>query len=245
MGQKEMSKASPAFYAKTGTRAGDYWALLHPPYTAWNLAYVAIGAALAPKMDWFLLLLTLLAFFAGTGVASHALDELKGRPLKTGFSDAELKVLGIGGLAVGFLVAVACAWLISPWVLLLAAIGSALVATYTLEWWKGRIHTSLGFALSWGAFPVLVGHWVQTETFSAAALITAGGATLLSLAQRSLSSQARFVRRRTSHGKTVFKTSEGDVHWDRDELLNTWEEPLNLLAWTVVVLALGLLAMRI
>ncbi len=37
----------PAFYAARAHGWGDWWTLLHPPYTAWHLAYVAIGASLA------------------------------------------------------------------------------------------------------------------------------------------------------------------------------------------------------
>ena len=38
---------APAYYAArtTGWRR-DAWALLHPPYTAWHLSYVVIGASL-------------------------------------------------------------------------------------------------------------------------------------------------------------------------------------------------------
>ena len=45
-----MTERGPAFYAATG-RAGEWWTLLHPPYTAWHLSYVAIGAAIAPTFD--------------------------------------------------------------------------------------------------------------------------------------------------------------------------------------------------
>jgi len=44
--------------------------LLHPPYTLWHLSYAALGAGLAPVLDWWRLGLTLLVFFAGTGVAA-------------------------------------------------------------------------------------------------------------------------------------------------------------------------------
>jgi hypothetical protein len=37
---------APAFYARRGGRAADWWTLLHPPYTAWHLSYVALGAVL-------------------------------------------------------------------------------------------------------------------------------------------------------------------------------------------------------
>jgi hypothetical protein len=61
---------------------------------------------------------------------------------------------------------------------------------------------------------------------------------LLSLAQRALSTPARFVRRRTIEAVTRF---DGDREWDRAELLGTWEKPLRLLTWTTLALALGLL----
>ena len=75
MGTKSVNDERPAFYARPGSIRGDLIALLHPPYTAWHLAYVAIGAALAPTLDWTLLAGTLAAFFLGTGVGAHALDE--------------------------------------------------------------------------------------------------------------------------------------------------------------------------
>ena len=38
----------PAFYAVSTGKGGvrDWVTVLHPPYTAWHLSYVAIGAAL-------------------------------------------------------------------------------------------------------------------------------------------------------------------------------------------------------
>jgi len=52
--------------------------LLHPPYTAWHLSYVVIGAALAPRVLVSNLIATVLAFFLAVGLAAHALDELRG-----------------------------------------------------------------------------------------------------------------------------------------------------------------------
>jgi len=40
-----------AFYALSPGGWRDYWTLLHPPYTAWHLSYVLLGAALAPAPD--------------------------------------------------------------------------------------------------------------------------------------------------------------------------------------------------
>src|SRR5204863_4153720 len=77
------SEARPAFYALRSGGWRDYVTLLHPPYTLWHLSYVAIGAALAPRMQWGLLGWTTLAFALAMGVGAHALDELRGRPLQT------------------------------------------------------------------------------------------------------------------------------------------------------------------
>src|SRR2546425_458983 len=77
MGAEDPSRAlpdepplAPAYYA---TRARgwrrDIWALLHPPYTAWHLSYVLIGAGLAGRIDVPPLLATLAAFFFVGGVS--------------------------------------------------------------------------------------------------------------------------------------------------------------------------------
>src|SRR5229473_3063543 len=42
------TRTPSAFYALSPGGWRDYWTLLHPPYTAWHLSYVLLGAALAP-----------------------------------------------------------------------------------------------------------------------------------------------------------------------------------------------------
>src|SRR4029079_8082194 len=89
----------PAFYASRRGAAGDWWTILHPPYTAWHMSYVVIGAALASRTAAATLAATLLAFFAAVAVAAHTLDELHGRPLGTRLSDRTLIVASAAGLA--------------------------------------------------------------------------------------------------------------------------------------------------
>jgi hypothetical protein len=230
----------PAYYARTGTRPGDYKALLHPPYTAWHLSYVLLGAGLAPRISWGVLLLVLGAFFGGTGIAAHALDELNGRPLGTAFTDRQLKRIAAAGFALAFICAVWGAFLISGWVLVLAAVGALLVAAYSLEWWGGLIHTGTGFSLAWGAFPVLTSYWAQTEALSLAAVLAAGAAAWMSLAQRRLSTPARFVRRKTLSAEVSFETREEPEAWDRRALLDGWEGPLRALSYASIALGLAL-----
>ena len=56
------TRPRPSFYALRPGGWRDYITLLHPPYTLWHLSYVAVGAALAPHMDWALLGWTTLPF---------------------------------------------------------------------------------------------------------------------------------------------------------------------------------------
>jgi len=231
-----MSQLQPAFYTRTGSVAGDLMSLMHWPYTLWHLSYVVIGAALAPDIDAVILSGTVLAFLFGLGIGAHALDELHDRPLGTRLSPSILRVLGWGGLVVGGGgLAVAGAILVSPWSLIWGAVGILLVATYTLEW-VNWVHSDLGFAVAWGAFPVMAGYWAQAESIGLPVIVIAAAATALSMAQRDLSTPARHVRRRTREASAVV----GDENWDRQRLLDSWERPLRSLAIAHVLLAVAL-----
>ena len=233
----------PAYYAPVGSRSGDLVAVLHPPYTAWHLSHVAIGAALAPVIDWRTLAATLLAFFFGTGIAAHALDERNGRPLHTTLSDQVLTLLAVAGFVGAFAVALIGAMELSPWVLVWAVIGVVLAAGYALER-PQALHTTLGFALAWGGFPVLVGFWAQAQTITIGAVAVAGAATLISMAQRTLSTPARYLRRNTESAEMTLIREDSEERWNDERILATWERPLRLLAWAMVTLAVGLLLAR-
>src|SRR5205807_905428 len=100
MPEAEAPVLAPAYYATSarGWRR-DVWALLHPPYTAWHLSYVLIGAGLAPVLKLQNLIATLLAFFVAVGISAHALDELRGRPLQTTIPSWVLWSSAVAGLA--------------------------------------------------------------------------------------------------------------------------------------------------
>src|SRR6185312_7849913 len=95
----------PAFYALQPGGWRDLVTVLHPPYTAWHLSYVAFGAAAAPVLHPSRLWAALAAFFLAVGLGAHALDELRGHPLRTRLSDGmlvALAALGLGGaVAIG------------------------------------------------------------------------------------------------------------------------------------------------
>ena len=231
----------PAFYAHPGGPLRDLLAILHPPYTAWHLSYVVIGSAFAPEIEWLRLAGILAAFFLGLGVAAHALDEWNGRPLGTQLPDRVLLALAIAGFGGALVVAGFGTLVISIWVLPWAIAGVVLAAAYAVEWPR-PLHTDLGFAVAWGAFPVLVGYWSQTESLNGAAVLGALAATALSLAQRKLSTPARYVRRAAPSARVEFA---GEDVWGRERLLASWELPLKLLTGAVVLFAGSLLLRHI
>ena len=238
---------APAYYTPraTGWRR-DLWALLHPPYTAWHLSYVLIGAGLAPVLRLPNLIATLLAFFLAVGISAHALDELRGRPLRTTIPAWVLWSAAVAGLtlAVGLgLVGVA---VLGPGLLPFIAAGVLFVFAYNLELLGGRLHGDFWFALSWGAFPVLTAYFAQTGRLSAGAVAAAAAAYALSFGQRALSTPARLVRRRAQSVSGTMTFADG-TQTDVNEatLLRPLEVALRAFSWGVVLLGLGLVAAKL
>jgi hypothetical protein len=239
------SAVRPAFYAVGAGRGGlrDWVTLLHPPYTAWHLSYVAIGAALAPAFTAWRLEGALVAFFLAVGVGAHALDELAGRPLRTGIPSKWLYVAG--GLGVGVPVVTGLVWgglELLPFIVL----GGLLVATYNLELFDGALHTPVVFALGWGAFPVLTGYYVQCFDLGWPVLPAAAAAFFLAWAQHALSAPARLLRRRAVYvtGRVVL-TDETEVPIDRATLVAPLERALRAAALGVVCIAVAMVAARL
>ena len=221
------------------------WAVLHPPYTAWHLSYVLIGAALAPAVDGVRLLATLVAFFLAVGISAHALDELKGRPLGTELPGAVLTTASALGLVGAVGLGVAGVTKLGPGLIPFIALGILFVFAYNLELLGGKLHGDFWFALSWGAFPVLTAYFAQTGTISIGAVAAAAGAYALSYGQRSLSTPARLLRRRSRFVTGAVTLDDGsDVQLDEATLLRPLERALRALSWGVVALALGLTASK-
>ena len=231
MGDAPRIERRPAFYAARSGGWRDWWTLLHPPYTAWHLAYVVIGASLAPHVDLLRLIATLLAFLFAVGFAAHALDELHGRPLGTRIPTPALVIVTVAGLAGAIAVGIAglsrVGWPLIPFMVL----GPLLVVAYNFELFGGAIHTDVGFAVAWGSFPVLVAYVA---------------AFALSLAQRRLSTPARTIRRRSSEvvGHITLESGES-IPLDRQTLLAPLEAALHALSWGIVLLAASVAVVRL
>ncbi len=235
----------PAFYALRPGGWRDYVTLLHPPYTLWHLSYVALGAALAPRMDWPLLGWTTLAFALAMGVGAHALDERQGRPLRTRIPDRVLLVLAVasiaGASAIGVAVAASRTW----WLLAFVAAGAFVVVAYNLELFGGAFHSNLWFAGAWGAFPVLTAYFASAETLRAEAFAAAGFGFVTSWVQWRLSTQVRLVRRRVTRVEGRVELSDGTtLPVDEALLARAPELALKALALAMVLLAGALLLSR-
>lgn len=238
--------ARPAFYALAPGSWRDYVTLLHPPYTLWHLSYVAIGAALAPEWRPGILALGLAAFFLGMGVAAHALDELRGRPLQTRIGSRTLIGLAAASLTAAAALGLVAALRTSLWLLAFVAAGVFIAVAYNLELFGGRLHGDPWFALAWGSFPVLAAYFAAAETIRLEAVFAAAFAGLLSHAQRRLSTPVRLVRRRVRSVSGTIELADGSTLAITARTFTAESErALQAVAAAVVCLAVALLLVRV
>jgi len=225
-GSSTPASLPPAFYAARGGGWHDYWTLLHPPYTVWHLSYVLLGAAVAPSPDPKIVAGALVGFGLAVGVGSHAYDELQGRPLRTRIPSPVLVALGTAALSVAVAIGLVGATMFGPLFLLFVAGGASIVVLYGLE--VPLVHSDVGFALGWGAFPV-----------------AATAAALLSLAQRRLSTRARSIRRRAVSVSGEIVYSDGSKESiDARALIGAAEGALSILWLAIFAVSLAVLLAR-
>jgi hypothetical protein len=240
------SPPRPAYYAARSGGWRDWWTLLHPPYTLWHLSYAVIGAALAPRVQTSRLIATVLAFFLAVGLAAHALDELRGRPLRTRIPAPVLVAVVAVGLAGALGLGVAgvarVGWTLIPFMVA----GPVLVIAYNAELFGGVMHTDFGFAAGWGAFPVLTAYVAQAGTLAVAPVLAAFGAFGLSSAQRRLSTPARNIRRRAQYVEGSITFGDGRVvALTADVLIRPLEQALRAASWAVMLFAAALAVARL
>jgi hypothetical protein len=235
----------PSWYALDQGGWRDYVTLLHPPYTAWHLSYVVIGGCLAPAIAWGRLGAAVAAFALAVGVGAHALDELRGRPLRTRIPDAVLISLAVVSITAACAIGIVGAATFRWWLVALVPVGLFLVVAYNLELFGGRFHSDVWFGLAWGGFPLLGGYAAVAGEIGIVTILAATFAVLLSLAQRALSNRVRFVRRRVTavHGELELRDGSREP-LDDARLIAAEERGLRLLAATTIVLAAALVAFR-
>ena len=240
------TKLRPAFYALPEGAWRDYVTLLHIPYTLWHLSYVVLGASIAPALYLDRLAGTLLAFFVAVGLAAHALDEWRSRPLRTHIPDVVLLTIAALSLTGALIVGTVAIASISLWALPFVLFGGFMVLAYNLEWLQARFHSDVWFGIAWGAFPAVVGYWANAERLDVAALLVAAACFALSLAQRTLSKQVRRLRRKTAFTAGHIEFVDGHVEpITVPFLLETPEMALRLMGLSIILLAMGLFTARL
>jgi demethylmenaquinone methyltransferase/2-methoxy-6-polyprenyl-1,4-benzoquinol methylase len=232
----------PAFYAARAGGWRDYWTLLHPPYTVWHLSYVLLGAAIAPAPDPRVVVAALVAFGLAVGVGAHAFDELKGRPLRTRIPSPVLVGLGTAALAAAVAIGLAGAVATGPPLLLFVAVGAFTVVFYAFE--VPVVHSDVGFAVGWGAFPVVTTAYA-TGAHPIPTVLAALAAALLSLAQRRLSTRARSIRRHAASvgGEIVYADGSREPI-DARTLIGVPEGALSIMWLALFALSLAVLLAR-
>jgi hypothetical protein len=236
----------PAFYALGPGGWRDLLTLLHPPYTAWHLSYIGLGAAAAPELHGDRLAATLLAFFLAVGVAAHALDELNGRPLRTLVSDGLLVGFGVVALAGAVAIGIVGAATVSLGLLPFVAAGAFIVVSYNLELFGGRFHSSFWFAAAWGAFPALTAYWINALELQLQGILVAAACFMLSLAQRRLSTPVRKLRRDTVSVTGRQRLADGTtIELDAPRLAAPLDDALQACALALALLAAGLVIARL
>jgi hypothetical protein len=240
----------PAFYALRPGGWRDLITVLHPPYTAWNLANVGFGAAAAAQIHTDRFVATLAAFFLAVGISAHSLDELNGRPMKTELSDRTLIGLAAVSLAGAIGIGIAGCIIVSATLIPFVLAGGFFVVAYNLEFFDGRFHTAFWLAFAWAAFPALTSWWVNTLSFAsvkvdvAGVLVAAGCFGLVSV-QRTLSTPVRRLRRKTVSVSGEQRLDDGTViPLTAAEISGPLDASLRGLSWAVVVLSIGLVVIR-
>lgn len=210
--------------------------LLFLPYTGMVLSFAVIGSLLADRLYPDRVLAIVLVYFFGLGVAAHALDALGSngvKPWGTVFTAGELKIVAGLSLALAYGIAVWYMVRLVPLLWVFALAEGFFVFAYNLEWFNGRFHSDLCFAVSWGALPVLAGYVMQTNRVSAASLLVALAMALFSTVEIKSSRPYKELKRK------------GELSGDEELLLKRYETLLKSISLGVILLAAGLLLYRL
>ncbi|HZQ61471.1 MAG TPA: hypothetical protein VFC24_09000 [Casimicrobiaceae bacterium] len=210
--------------------------LLFLPYTGMVLSFTALGALLAPVIDWERVAALLVIYALALGIGAHALDAIgKGAAKPWGSVFASRTLRWIAGVSLAAAYAIG-AWYMqryAPWLWPIAIAEGFFVLAYNLEWFDGRFHDDAWFAFSWGALPAMAGYMLQTNSLSLAALALAAGTAALSVVEIKASRPYKALRQAARTGGAV-----DDAH------LRTLEAILKSVSLGTIALTLALALAR-
>jgi hypothetical protein len=215
----------------------SFLGLLFLPYTGMVLAFLVLGAMLAPHIYWGRLIALEIIYFLALGVGAHALDALgsKGRkPWGAVFSRSQLWMLAAFSLISAYAIAIYYMILYVPLLLLPALLEGFFVFAYNMEWFGGRFHSDSWFAFSWGFMPAAAGYIMQTNSIFFEVLLVGTATSLFSLVEIKASRPYKLLKQRLNS-----LTEEEGLTMDRYEAI------LKGISLGVILLTLGLLFRRV
>ena len=234
-----------AFYAARPGGWRDWWTLLHPPYTAWHLAYVVIGACLAPVVNATRLIGTLMAFFFAVGLAATRSMSCTGDRYAPGSRRAHSSSSLVSDLpARSPSESSGSRRSAGPWSP--SSSSGRYSSSPTTSRCLAESSTTMSGSPRVGApFQYLPPTSPRPE-HRPSPLIAAVGAAALSAAQRALSRPARLLRRKSADVTgTIALADGGTIPVDRSVLLAPLEQALRAMSWALVMLATALAVDRL
>jgi len=231
------SRASEWFVPSFGhERFRSFIGLLFLPYTGMVLAFLAIGAALAPRIIWGRLLAIEVIYFLALAVGAHALDALgssEARPWGEAFTRGQLRIIAFSSIGAAYAIAVYYMLRYVPLLWPMALCEGFFVFAYNLEWFHGRFHSDSWFAFSWGFLPTLAGYIIETNAVSIGALVCACATALFSI-----------VEIRASRPYKTLKKLGAGLTEEQAHLMIRYESILKGISLGTILMAAGLLVGR-
>lgn len=187
------------WYQFSGSKTKEFITIIHAPYTLMCLSFLTIGFALSGIKNWNIYGLTIIAYFLGLGISAHNLDQLKGMGSSyvKYITQRELVYVGLTSLIFAISIGITIMIMYQKWHLLwLMPLQTFFVFSYPLaKLFKGSFHTDMWFAISFGAIPVIVGNYINTDSFSLIVGMWALFCFVMSLIEITLSRYARNLRK--------------------------------------------------
>lgn len=187
------------WYSAEGSKLAEFWTILHLPYTAMSLSFLAVGFGIAGVQRWDVLAWVMLAYFLGLGIAAHAFDQLpsQGSRYVRYLKPIELLAIGLWSLTIAIIIGIYWMSMLGAWHLLwIIPIQSFFVVAYPIsKFGKGFFHNDIWFAVSFGFIPVMAGYYINTLTLNLEFVPWALVAALISGIEITLSRYVRKWRR--------------------------------------------------
>ncbi len=215
---------------------------MHLPLPFCVLAFATIGAALSERVYLDRLALTYAGILLALCLGAYSLDELRGRPNHTRFSNGALRFASAVGISTAALIGIYLAIAVSPYILILLAVACFFIFAYNLELFSGKFHNSTWFGISWGGLSTFGGYYVQSTALTISSLMVCAMASLLSVGILYLTHKFRPAELSKKFDGTV--SASDLINYSRHARRVGWTV-VKIECYSMVLLAVGLILPKI